>query len=156
MRNKYLIGYVESQFEEKEFCIVVATNPEEAIGKFIEEIAVSDDLFSDHVRDRSVNMSFASHFWMQTEEEQSEFDRTGKIIINKIDFEKRVHKFFGEHNDYADLFIKSYFANDDSQNDDDPRINVDFPKKMLVYIWLHSSYADIKAFHLDEIKEIES
>lgn len=149
MQNKYLIGYAESPFEEKEFYIVVAKNHEETINRFIEKIAVSDELFSDHVRDKSANMSFASHFWIQTEEEQSEFDRAGEIIINKIEFEKRIHKFFGVNSDYANLFIAYYFADDDN-----PEINVDFPKKMLAYIWLNSDYTEIKAFHLDEIKEI--
>lgn len=150
MQNKYLVGIAEREFSEGEFRIVLASSIEEATEKFIRDFAANDELFSEYVRDKSVNMSFASHFWMQTEDEESHFDQSGEIKIDAEEFKKRVRDFFGEHGDYADAFIKSYFADENN-----PDINAEFPEGMLAYIWLNSDYSKIKAFDLEEIEEIE-
>ncbi len=73
MQNKYLVGISESQFGERQFKIVAASSPEEAVSRFAIEFAAKDELFSEYVHGKSVNASFAEHFWLQTKDEQSRF-----------------------------------------------------------------------------------
>lgn len=151
MQKRYLVGNAQSQFSEEDFGIVTAASPEEAVEKYVREIAANDNLIDDYVRDKSINMGFGSHFWLQTKDENSYFDESGDIKINDEEFKRRVRKFFGERSDYADFYLEAYF-----RDDENPNIDVEFPDGMLAYIWLNSDYSEVKAFDLSEIKQVEA
>ena len=145
---KYLVCFSKSPFEDQEFKIVNAPSESEAIDKYIKVFAVTDNDFLEYVYDKSVNTSFAENFWMQTEEEEVVFHETAQIIIGDEEFEKRVRAFFSRHLDYAELYIKHYYSDED-------RSRVEpFPEEMLVYMYVNSDHGDVTAIKLDEIGEI--
>lgn len=149
MQNKYLVGNAESQFNEGEFAIVTASSPEEAVEKFIRDVTADDALIDGYVRDKSINMGFGSHFWLQTKEENAHAEQFGEAKIDEEEFKRRAREFFGDRSDYADFYLEAYF-----EDDNNPDIAAKFPEGMLAYIWLNSDYSEVKAFDLAEVKEV--
>jgi hypothetical protein len=96
-------------------------------------------------------MSFAEMFWLKTKTEQSRFSKSGSVEVTEDEFKERVRDFFGDRVEYADLYIKSYFA-DDGQ----PDMKAEFPDEMLAFMWLHSDHGAVKAYRLEEIEELAS
>ena len=151
MRHRYLVGFSEREFAKGEFRIITATNLSEAINAFIRNVGVKDENFLGYVYDKAVNLSFAEHFWVQDEDEVSSFTKSRAVEINEEDFKRRVREFFGGHDDFADLYLNSYFEDDDSST-----INHDFPDEMLVYIWDNHDWSSLTAFDLAHVEEIQS
>jgi hypothetical protein len=161
MSNKFFVGIAESMIEEGDFCIVSASNTEEAINKFIEYFAVRSENLMKYVYDKSINMSFAAGFWFQTKKENKHFQSTGEKSIKNKEFKHIITQFFGEHRDFAKMYLDFYFSEDDyiSDNWDFLKDNVkeehQFPAEFFAYIWKNSNnWAKVVAFDLTAIEEI--
>jgi hypothetical protein len=85
----YLVGFSDSESPEQDFKMIEASSANEAIDTFIQTFAIAEDLFVEYVYSRSVNMSFAENFWLQTEGEDTLFNKTGRIVIDDEEFKKR-------------------------------------------------------------------
>ena len=140
----YLVGFSDSESPEQDFKMIDASSENEAIDKFIQAFAIADDLFVEYVYSRSVNMSFVEHFWLQTEDESTLFEKTGRIVIDDEEFKKRVRAFFGRHRDYAERYIAYYFDAEDR-----PKTG-HFPQEMLIYMWVHSDFSRVTAVERDD------
>ena len=143
----YLVGFSESESQEQDFKMIEASSENEAIDTFIQTFAIAEDIFVEYVYSRSVNMSFAENFWMQTESEETLFDKTGRIAIDNEEFKQRVRVFFGRHCDYAERYIAYYFNAEDCPN------TGPFPQEMLIYMWVHSDFSRVTAVELDDFEE---
>jgi hypothetical protein len=143
----YLVGFSDSESQEQDFKMIDASSENEAIDKFIQAFAIADDIFVEYVYSRSVNMSFAEHFWLQTEGEDTLFNKTGQIVIDDEEFKKRVRAFFSRHRDYAERYIAYYFDAEDS-----PKTR-HFPEEMLIYMWVNSDFSGVTAVELDDSEE---
>src|SRR5687768_16907554 len=133
----YLVGLSDSEVQEQDFKRIEASSENEAIDKFIQTFAIADDLFVEYVYSRSVNMSFAESFWLQTEDEDTLFSKTGRIVIDAEEFKKRVRAFFGRHRDYAERYIAYYFDAEDRPK------SGPFPQEMLIYMWVRSDFSGV-------------
>lgn len=142
---KYLIGRNDSTFSEGDFVIVDAPNQSDAGEKYIRQIGITDEYFLEYLADRSLNGGFASHFWLRTEEENEIMALEGRVIIDEKEFRGRIHEFFKEWPDYADLYFRFY--------DDDSETPVpEWPEEMLVMIWKESqSWDSFSLYSLDQI-----
>jgi hypothetical protein len=125
---KYLIGFSDSQFQEQEFKIINASSESEAVATFIKVFAITDDTFLEDMYDRSVNASFAEHFWLHTEDEDVIFHETGEIVIDEEEFKRRVRSFFGPYRIYAERYLDHYFSGGGSS-----KTHL-FPEEMLIYM----------------------
>lgn len=148
MEKHYLIGQGDEEFRDIELTIVVASSPEEAIEKFGKQVAIKDEDFLDYVYGKVINDSFAETFFLHTREENALFTRTGHVNVSDEDFAKRVREYFGEHSEFADLYIAHFFGDDD-END-----NTTFPDDMLFYIWTNSNWTMLKAVNLADIERL--
>lgn len=142
----YLVGFSESEAQEQDFKMIEASSENEAIDTFIQTFAIAEDIFVEYVYSRSVNMSFAENFWLQTEGEETLFNKTGRIVIDDEEFKKRVRAFFGGHRDYAERYIAYYFNAEDCPN------TGPFPQEMLIYMWVHSDFSGVTAVELDDFE----
>ncbi len=142
----YLVGFSESEAQEQDFKMIEASSENEAIDTFIQTFAIAEDLFVEYVYSRSVNMSFAEQFWLQTEGEDTLFNKTGRIVVDDEEFKKRVRAFFGRHRDYAERYIAYYFDAEDCPN------TGPFPQEMLIYMWVYSDFSGVTAVELDDFE----
>jgi hypothetical protein len=160
MNNKFFVGIADSMFEEGSFCIVSASNTEEAINKFIEYYAIRSENLMKYIYDKSINMSFAEGFWFQTKKEHKHFESTGEKSIKNKEFKHRITQFFGEHRDFAKMYLDFYFSEDDYFTDDwhflkdNVKEEHRFPAEFFVYIWKNSDWAEVVAFDSTAIEEI--
>jgi hypothetical protein len=143
---KYLVGFSDSDSQEQDFKTIEASSANEAIDTFIQTFAIAEDLFVEYVYSRSVNMSFAEQFWLQTEGEDTLFNKTGRIVIDDEAFKKRVRTFFGRHRDYAERYIAYYFDAEDRPK------SGHFPQEMLIYMWVNSDFSGVTAVELDDLE----
>jgi hypothetical protein len=147
--QKFLVGYDETPFGDRDFVIVNAGNREEAVMRFIRETALNEDIFIEHIYEKTVNMSLAEMFWFQTEKEMEHFTQKGEVLIDVEEFKRRVRKFFGDYTDFAERYLDYYFSESDEPPDEL------FPEEMLFYIWSESDWADeVIAMPLSDIDEI--
>jgi hypothetical protein len=142
----YLVGFSESESQEQDFKMIEASSENEAIDTFIQTFAIAEDLFVEYVYSRSVNMSFAENFWVQTEDEDTLFNKTGRIVIGDEEFKKRVRAFFGGHRDYAERYIAYYFDAEDRPK------SGHFSQEMLIYMWVNSDFSRVTAVELDDVE----
>ena len=142
----YRVGFSESEAQEQDFKMIEASSANEAIDTFIQTFAIAEDLFVEYVYSRSVNMSFAENFWLQTEGEETLFNKTGRIVIDDEEFKNRVRAFFGRHRDYAERYIAYYFDAEDRAK------SGHFPQEMLIYMWVHSDFSGVTAVELDDFE----
>jgi hypothetical protein len=147
-RQDYLVGLRGSDLEHRELRIVTATSQEEAAEKFITSFAPGDETLLEMIADRSVSMSFASYFWLQTEEDKAWFRETAEVLVSKDEFERRVRQFFGVHADFANLYLDYYFSAEEAPQPPD------FPAAMLVFIWKNTHFATPVMTLLTEIQRI--
>jgi len=140
--GKYLI--LQSYDFSKEHCwIVEAPTKKKALQIFSKFYCKKDELFLESLADRCVNMSFAEKFWIQTQEEEKHFSRTGEILIDRKEFAIRVKKYFSKNPEFAQEYLNFYFseASIDTLSDD-----------FLFYVWI--SDLDDKDFTIMNIEEI--
>ena len=102
---KYLVGCSDVEFGEQDFAIIEASTESGATLAFVRQIATHESGFQENVYERSVNMSFAERFWLETWPENETFMNSGEITATEDDFRQRVQAFFAPHNDYAELCL---------------------------------------------------
>lgn len=105
--NKFLItdGCVNSI---SNIYIVQASNAEEACRLAAKKLFKFDKLFIEHLKECTINMSFAEKFWLQQEEEQDYFCRHHESLIDFDEFQKRVKNYFGSCANAAQDYISFY------------------------------------------------
>ena len=130
--------------------MIDAVNEKEAIDTFIKAFAITEDIFVEYVYTRSVNGSIAEQFWLQTKDENTLFNKRGRIVIDEEEFKQRVRAFFGRHRDYADLYIDYYLSAEERPK------SGSFPEAMLVYMWVNCDFGEVTAVELDDGKETSS
>lgn len=148
-RQEYFVALRDSEVESREFYIVTATSSEEAADKFITFFAPGDETLVEMITDRSVSMSFASHFWLQTPEDKAFFSENADVLISEDEFEQRVRQFFGTHADFANLYLEYYFSEEQEP------LRPDFPPAMLVFVWKNTDFATPVITPLNEIQRID-
>jgi hypothetical protein len=152
MSNQFIVGQSETTFADREFAIVEASSLSEAVQKYVEQVAVKEELWLRNVYDRAINMSFAETFWLQGGE-VGHFMETGRVEIDGDEFNRRVRQFFGEHQDFARLYLDFYW-NVDEMPIEEFINNAIFPTEMLAYMWLNSNWSEVVAIPLDDIEKV--
>lgn len=105
--NKYLIGYACSESFDDVY-IIEASNVKEAFRLAAKKLFKLDELFIEHLKECTVNMSFAEKFWLQKENEQNYFCEHHEVLIDFNEFKKRVKSYFGLHVHAAQDYITFY------------------------------------------------
>lgn len=140
---------IEMPYFLKETFIVKAKAKGEAVNIFCEYYVLKDKSFRDNIYERTVNMSFAEKFWIQTKEEERRFNDNGEIIVTKENFIERVKEYFGEKKEWAEIYI-DYFFNYKIKRKDNP-----FSDEMIKFMWYkQENWCSIAIIDLGLIKEI--
>jgi len=140
--QKYLVGLSDGTFRERDFAIVTAPGPDEAIGQFGKLVATKGKLFLAFVYGRVSNADLPQHFLFVTDEEHEAFIQQGTVLASPELFEFRVREFFGPHRDYANLYLEHYWGDQDQA----------FPPEMLLHVWLKCFGQDYEAVALTDIE----
>lgn len=105
--RKYLVGLRDGgMFSDRDYATITAPSPAEAIEQFGKLIAIQDEWFLELVYGRVVNWDFPNLFWFVTAEENEALKQNGTVLARQELFESRVREFFGQHQDYADLYLQ--------------------------------------------------
>lgn len=150
--KKYLVGIDDESFGNWNPVIINAKSEEEAFLKYGNYYCPTDELFLEDIYEKTVNMSFAEQFWMQTNEENNAFNETGDILIDENEFKSRIQEYFKENQSFADIYIQYYF--DDKKD----ASNFVFPEEMVRFMWLKqvksSQWSTVHILNLNEVQEI--
>ena len=138
--KKYVVGYSENSLGEGDFVFLRAKNKNEAIKEFVSQYATKDRFFLEYIYSHITNASFAEQYWFQTDDENAALEERGEIIIDNDTFNKRVRDAFGQHQDYAEMYLKYYWGNE--ENKDYKNI---FPDEMLMFMWELSEFSFVTA-----------
>lgn len=130
MLQQFLVEVAEDVNDRRTFASITATDERSALEIFLRTYAPTDAAFLDFLYRTSANLSFAEHFWIESDDDMEQFEQ-GTLDVSDELFAERVNRFFGPHRDYADLYL-TYYLNDAERPT--------FPPEMLAYIWLHSGY----------------
>lgn len=144
MSQHFLVELIDTLDDAPTFARIVAPDADTAITSFLTTFAPTHQLFLDYVASTTVTLSFAESFWIQTDAEDDLFAQ-GQLPLNDGVFAARVQQFFGEHRDYADLYLTYYF---NAESIDSPRPN--FPPAMFAYIWRHTNFSELRALPVGE------
>lgn len=136
MAQSYLVELPERSDDSRARARITAANKTAAILAFLSTYAPADELFAAYAHRTSMNLSFAEHFWIQSDDEAILFDE-GLLRLSDTEMATRVMSFFGARTDFADVYLTHYFS------DDDPAPRRGFPAEMLAYIWLYSGYEEV-------------
>lgn len=128
---EYLVIATEDSVTEddvqKNVVIIEAETPEEAKYLYIKKIGIHKDAFLKHVYEQSMTWSYAAKFWGKL----YDFDNWGEPLYDEdkihVMFKDMVREFFGEHQDWAVMFIKYTF---------DEKTEIEFPEEMLTFMLL--------------------
>ena len=115
--------------------ITNAVTPEGAKQNYAFEVGIKEQWFQEDVYDRSVNMSFAERFFLQSEVELDRFSKDGTILIDDAEFERRVRRFFGSRPPWARLYLSMW--NDQETPQDMLHVSHPFPDLMLIFMYLN-------------------
>ncbi len=136
-----------------EFFIVEASSSEQAYTKAAEVFYKEDEIFLDHMACRTVNMSFAEKFFIQTDEKTSVFNTEGKIIIDNDEFISRVKSYFGSHIKAAEEYLSYWFLDaDESDTEITFKKFISTNKDFLIHEW--KNFTDYDVLDISEIKMI--
>jgi len=149
----YLVGRVEGRGEWKEMmlpdmAIVHADSPQDAVREYIRQVQIHEDEWLDYVRDRSTNAGFAESFWLRTEDDEARFMQDPGELVSKEDFNARVRKFFGPHDEWAEQYLDFYW-------DDDDEAEPDFSLEMMAYMYRNSTWAKIDTIPLSQMPQVQ-
>ena len=138
MDQSYLVELPERPDDPHACASITAANKRAAMLAFLMRYAPADEVFVAYAHRTSINLSFAEHFWIQTDHEADLYD-AGLLEVSDAELAARVNRFFGARQDLADVYLTHYF------NDDDGSPPQNFPPEMLAYIWLYSGYEEVAA-----------
>lgn len=119
MTKQYLVTSLDEGLKTWPPFIVEVDSPEEAIDKFLRQVYSRDSDFREFVRDMSVNCSFIERFFLVTEAEKKEYDRTGKIDYDFDVISQRVRKFFSKRPDLGNRFLRYMETREECLLDDE-------------------------------------
>lgn len=137
--KKYLIGIEDLELREAEVAIVLADNKENAIEKYISNIAIKNELFLEDVYSPCVNMSYAENLFKDNEGNHLYNDcghpRYSEEEIDSF-LRNNVSNLFKGHNDWYNLYM-SIFEYKDEKDEDGYFIPkcVIFPDEMLIHMF---------------------
>ena len=140
--QKYLVGLSDGTFGERDFAIVTAPGPGEAIERFGGLVATKDERFLAYAYGRVSNADLPEQFLFVTKEEHEALIQHGTALAGRELFDSRVREFFSPHQDYADLYLEHYGGDHDQV----------FPPEMLLHIWLKCFGKDYEAVPLEDIE----
>lgn len=147
--KKYLICPTSDDQPFENLFFVSAINEKEAIKVFANFYAHKDEFFLENLHDKSINMSFAEKFWINSENSE-DFMRTGEGYNSEDDFKKNVYKYFSNKKEYADLYI-DYHLSDDKNIE-----NYKFPRDMIIYLWIKDLCSmSFRIINVDDITDIK-
>ena len=115
--------------------ITNAATPEGAKQNYAYKMGIKEQWFQEDVYTRSVNMSFAERFYLQSQEELDRFSVDGTILIDQAEFERRVRRFFGSRPPWARLYLSMW--NDQETPGDMLSERHPFPDDMLIFMYLN-------------------
>ena len=141
---QFIVGG-DSPLLERDFAIVDAESDEEARAMYGREIGAVEDIFLAYIYNRSINLSFAENFWLQTHEKQETFANSGKVTANEETFKQRVREYFKGRPDFGSLYLEFYFGSAEAR-DMEP-----FPAEMILWMFLTSWGKDLVVIPVDEI-----
>lgn len=139
MAQSYLVELPERSDDERAQARITAPNRTAAMLAFLASYAPDDEVFVTYAHCTSINLSFAEHFWIQTDHESDLYDQ-GLLQLSDTELTTRVQTFFGPRQDFADVYLTHYFNDEDGAP---PQRS--FPPDMLAYIWLFSGYEEVTA-----------
>lgn len=143
MVQHFLVELIDALDDAPTVARIAAPDAATAITSFLRTFAPTDDAFLDYVAATSINLSFAEHFWIQSDADDALFEQ-GRLQLSDELFAERVQQFFGPHQDYADLYLTYYF------NADAAASPPSFPADMLAYIWQGTKYGEVRAIPVDQ------
>ncbi|HAT1793400.1 TPA: hypothetical protein I8Y89_001418 [Legionella pneumophila] len=150
--KKYLVGIDDESFGNWNPVIINAKDEEEAFLKYGNYYCPMDELFLDDIYEKTINMSFAEQFWIQTREESNAFNEKGDLLIDENEFKRRIQEYFKENQSFADIYIQYYF------DDNKDASNFAFPEDMVRFMWLKqvklSKWSTVHILNLNEVQEI--
>lgn len=150
--QKFLVGDSASRFADLDFVVVNAPDERSAREAYIKNVAITDPIFLEHVYDRTVNASFAECFWIQTPEEVNRLQEEGAVSNSDDEFNVRVQRLFGAHQDFADTYLDFLWADDEVGPEHGA-----FPDEMLAYMLTNNAnWVHLTVVPCGEIVEIQA
>lgn len=107
--NKQYLFTEKLDTPTNELFVAEAKTESEAYKKVAKASFRSDKIFISHMSGRTVNMSFAERFWLQTKEEKRVFYGSGEIIIDEQEFINRVKSYFSLYPKAGDEYLSYWF-----------------------------------------------
>lgn len=120
--------------------ITNAATPEGAKQNYAYKMGIKEQWFQEDVYTRSVNMSFAERFYLQSQEELDRFSVDGTILIDQAEFERRVRRLFASRPPWARLYLSMW--NDQETPQDMLHVTHPFPDDMLIFMYLNYDAPD--------------
>lgn len=99
----------KNDMRSNEFFIIEGTSSEEAYRKAAKFFFKKDDVFMEEMSCRTVNMSFAERFWIQSTEECNYFSEKGEMLIDEKEFINRVNAYFVNYPLAANRYLSYWF-----------------------------------------------
>ena len=115
--------------------ITNAATAEGAKQNYAFKVGIKEKWFQEDVYTRSVNMSFAERFFLQSKEELDRFSEDGTILIDDAEFERRVRSLFGSRPPWARLYLSMW--NDQETPQEMLHVSHPFPDDMLIFMYLN-------------------
>lgn len=140
--KKYLIGVKDLELIKSEVAIVLAENKENAIEKYIANIAIKNEFFLEYVYTPSRNLSYAENLFKDNNGALL-YDNYGNSIYSQqeidIFFNNNVRNLFKNNQDWYDLYM-SIFEYENEKDEDGCFIpkKVIFPNEMLIHMFKHN------------------
>ena len=144
--NKFIVVTGEDTFNNGQTLYLVSANDEkEALIKYAEQVAITDDDFLHYAYDVTMNAGFAEHFWVMSDEGDGNSEFSKNAVI----------EFFGENKDFAESYIKFYTSYLEAFDKGEEEYEYeDFPKEMLAHIFVNTNWSYANSFDLRKLKTI--
>ena len=132
----YLIGDGEHLLKEKQFYLVDAPTPEDAIAAFARKIEIYDETWTQWIYDRVINASFAQRFWLSEDAGPGyEYDQQLHCYVATWErFEENVRQFFGPRRDFAQTYLDIWRKSEGTM------MVGEFPIEMQVHMCLNGDW----------------
>lgn len=146
LANKFIVVAGDDAYNNKQTLYLISAKDEkEALTKYAEHIAVTDDDFLYYAYSVSMDEGVAGHFWVMGDEGNGSMEFSKDEVI----------EFFGENKDFAKSYIKFYTSYLEAFDKDEEEFEYeDFSKEMLAYIFINSNWSYVRAFDLKKLKTI--
>lgn len=139
----FIVGGTDSEFSQQDFVIIRAASKQDALNLYAHEIGIQDQTYLEFIYEKTVNMSFAEQFWLETDEEKRRFDSGGDVVATDEVFRERVKAFFRDHPEWGEIYLDAYFGG----SPDEPMS--DFPGDMLLFIFSETWINDVLAIEIE-------